>query len=309
MGTGAFGARPRRHCRRDRLRAARASRRCRSRSSASTSGGPRSGIRSPGEFGALPFIWGTLYSSILALLHRRRRSRSASPSSSPSSARRRLRQPLVFLTELLAAIPVDRLRPLGHLRAGAGGARVRDVDAAGLAARLPLFSGPPLGVGMLSAALILAVMVIPFTSSVAREVLKSVPAGAARRRLRARRDALRGDPRGALLRAHRHRRRDHARLRPRARRDDGGDDGDWQQPEDVRVAVRAAVHDGGGHRERVHRGRRPISTSAALVEIGLVLFIITLDRQLALAAADLEHGAERDGRRRTGREPAAEAAA
>ena len=41
--------------------------------------------------------------------------------------------------------------------------------------QLPLFTGPPLGVGMLSAALILAIMVIPFTSSVAREVLKSVP--------------------------------------------------------------------------------------------------------------------------------------
>src|SRR5437762_327875 len=40
---------------------------------------------------------------------------------------------------------------------------------------LPLFSGPPFGYGMLSAALILAVMVIPFTSSVAREVLKAVP--------------------------------------------------------------------------------------------------------------------------------------
>jgi phosphate transport system permease protein len=42
--------------------------------------------------------------------------------------------------------------------------------------RIPLFSGPPLGVGMLAASLILAVMVIPFTSSVAREVLKAVPA-------------------------------------------------------------------------------------------------------------------------------------
>ena len=40
---------------------------------------------------------------------------------------------------------------------------------------LPLFSGPPIGVGMLSAALILAVMVTPFTSSIAREVLKAVP--------------------------------------------------------------------------------------------------------------------------------------
>jgi phosphate transport system permease protein len=41
--------------------------------------------------------------------------------------------------------------------------------------QIPIFTGPPLGVGMLSAALILAIMVIPFSSSVAREVLKSVP--------------------------------------------------------------------------------------------------------------------------------------
>jgi phosphate transport system permease protein len=40
---------------------------------------------------------------------------------------------------------------------------------------LPLFSGPPFGVGMLAAALILAIMVVPFTSAVAREVLKTVP--------------------------------------------------------------------------------------------------------------------------------------
>jgi phosphate transport system permease protein len=41
--------------------------------------------------------------------------------------------------------------------------------------QIPLFSGPPLGVGLLSASVILAVMVIPFTSSISREVLKSVP--------------------------------------------------------------------------------------------------------------------------------------
>jgi phosphate transport system permease protein len=41
--------------------------------------------------------------------------------------------------------------------------------------RLPFFSGPPVGVGMGAAALILSVMVIPFTSSVAREVLRAVP--------------------------------------------------------------------------------------------------------------------------------------
>jgi phosphate transport system permease protein len=39
----------------------------------------------------------------------------------------------------------------------------------------PLFKGPPLGIGMLSAALILAVMITPFTASVAREILRAVP--------------------------------------------------------------------------------------------------------------------------------------
>jgi len=126
-----------------------------------------------GEFGARPFIWGTLYSSILALLI-----------STPIAlgiaifiselAPTRLRRPLVFLTELLAAIPsivyglwgIFVLVPF-----------VRQLEAATPDAlrSLPLFTGPPLGVGMLSAALILSIMIIPFSSSVAREVLKSVP--------------------------------------------------------------------------------------------------------------------------------------
>ena len=126
-----------------------------------------------GEFGARPFIWGTLYSSILALLI-----------STPIAlgiaiyiselAPQWVRRPLVFLTELLAAIPsivyglwgVFVLVPV-----------VRQFETA-LPEWLrawPLFSGPPLGVGMLSAALILAIMVVPFSSSVAREVLKAVP--------------------------------------------------------------------------------------------------------------------------------------
>jgi phosphate transport system permease protein len=126
-----------------------------------------------GQFGALPFIWGTLYSSILALA-------LATPIALGIAVfiselcPNVLRQPLVFLTELLAAIPsivyglwgIFVLVPV-----------VRAVESAMPQAlrTLPIFSGPPLGVGMLAAGLILAVMVIPFTSSVAREVLKSVP--------------------------------------------------------------------------------------------------------------------------------------
>jgi phosphate transport system permease protein len=125
------------------------------------------------QFGARPFIWGTIYSSILALL-------IAAPISLGIATYLSelcpafLRQPLIFLTELLAAIPsivyglwgLFVLVPL-----------VRRIETA-----LPdnvrqwaLFTGPPIGLGMLAAALILAVMVTPFISSLAREVLKAVP--------------------------------------------------------------------------------------------------------------------------------------
>jgi phosphate transport system permease protein len=127
-----------------------------------------------GEFGALPFIWGTLYSSILALL-------IATPIALGIAifiaelCPARLQRPLVFLTELLAAIPsivyglwgifvlVPAVRALERLTPESW-------------RQLPLLAGPPFGVGMLAAGLILAIMVIPFTSSVAREVLRSVPA-------------------------------------------------------------------------------------------------------------------------------------
>jgi phosphate transport system permease protein len=126
-----------------------------------------------GQFGALPFIWGTLYSSILALLI-----------STPVALGIAifiselcpgwLRQPLVFLTELLAAIP-SIVYGLWGIFVLVPAVRSLETSTPGWLRQTPFFSGPPLGVGMLAAGLILAIMVIPFTSSVAREVLKSVP--------------------------------------------------------------------------------------------------------------------------------------
>ncbi len=126
-----------------------------------------------GDFGALPFIWGTLYSSLLALLI-----------STPIAlgiaiflselAPRAIRTPLAFLTELLAAIP-SIVYGLWGIFVLVPIVRQLEVHTPDWLKKVPLFSGPPLGVGMLSAALILAVMVIPFTSSVAREVLRAVP--------------------------------------------------------------------------------------------------------------------------------------
>ena len=126
-----------------------------------------------GVFGAFPFIWGTIYSATLALL-------IATPVSLGIAVFLSdicpywLRSPLIFLTELLAAIPsivyglwgIFVLLPL-----------VRSIQESlpEWVRAMPMFSGPTVGVSMLAASLVLAVMVIPYTSSVAREVLKAVP--------------------------------------------------------------------------------------------------------------------------------------
>ena len=126
-----------------------------------------------GEFGARPFIWGTLYSSVVALM-------LATPVALGIAiflselCPAWLRQPLTFLTELLAAIP-SIVYGLWGIFVLVPAVRTLEASMPAALRQLPFFSGPPVGVGMLSAVLILAVMVIPFTSSVAREVLKAVP--------------------------------------------------------------------------------------------------------------------------------------
>jgi phosphate transport system permease protein len=126
-----------------------------------------------GIFGGLPFIWGTLYSSLLALILSTPISLGIAIFISELSPRM-LRQPLTYLTELLAAIPsivyglwgIFVLTPI---------VRRLEIFTPDWLKKVPLFSGPPLGVGMGMAAIILSIMVIPFTSSVAREILKNVP--------------------------------------------------------------------------------------------------------------------------------------
>jgi phosphate transport system permease protein len=126
------------------------------------------------QFGAFPLIFGTLVSSLLALL-------IAVPLSLGVAifltefAPERIRGPIAFVIELLAAIPsvvyglwgVFVLIPFlkssifPFLR-----------DTLGF---LPLFKGPIYGPSMLSAAVILAIMVMPYIMSVSREVLLAVP--------------------------------------------------------------------------------------------------------------------------------------
>ena len=126
-----------------------------------------------GEFGARAFIWGTLYSSVLALI-------IAGPIAlgiaiyiselSPAW----LQKPLVFLTELLAAIP-SIVYGLWGIFVLVPFVRQLEAGTPDWMRAIPLFKGPPLGLGLLSAAVLLAIMIVPFSSSVAREVLRAVP--------------------------------------------------------------------------------------------------------------------------------------
>jgi phosphate transport system permease protein len=126
-----------------------------------------------GEFGAYPFIWGTLYSSILALV-------LATPVALGIAiflselCPHRLRPPLVFLTELLASIP-SIVYGLWGIFVLVPAVRSLQMLLPDWVRALPVFSGPPVGLSLFTAAVVLAIMIVPFTSSVAREVLKAVP--------------------------------------------------------------------------------------------------------------------------------------
>jgi phosphate transport system permease protein len=127
-----------------------------------------------GQFGAFPFVWGTLYSSILALI-------LATPVALGIAiflselCPHWLRTPLVFLTELLAAIP-SIVYGLWGIFVLIPAVRELQLALPEWMTNLTFFSGPPYGVSLAAAAMLLAIMIVPYSSSVAREVLKSVPA-------------------------------------------------------------------------------------------------------------------------------------
>jgi phosphate transport system permease protein len=126
------------------------------------------------QFGALPFVYGTIVSSILSLI-------IAVPLALgvavfiTEMCPRQLRGPLAFTTELLAAIPsviyglwaIFVMVPL-----------LRKYLEPWLAKTLGwtgLFEGTPFGIGMLAAGIILAIMIIPIVSAITREVMTAVP--------------------------------------------------------------------------------------------------------------------------------------
>jgi phosphate transport system permease protein len=125
-------------------------------------------------FGALPFVFGTVASSALALI-------IAVPISLGVAvylveiAPAQTSLVLSFVIELLAAIPSVILGLWGiFILAPWVRSAVEPVLSRTLG-WLPLFSGPQYGIGLLAAGMILAIMIIPIISSVSRDVLRAVP--------------------------------------------------------------------------------------------------------------------------------------
>lgn len=128
-----------------------------------------------GQFGALPAIYGTLLTSIISLI-------IAVPVSLGAAiflvemAPSWVRGPASFLIEMLAAIPsvIIGLWALFVLVPF-----VRDPIQFWLRDHLgswPLFQGPPIGQGFLGAGIVLAIMVIPIITAMSRDVMRAVPA-------------------------------------------------------------------------------------------------------------------------------------
>lgn len=126
------------------------------------------------EFGALPFIFGTLFSSLLALVIALPLGLGVAIFLS-EIAPPWLERPVSFVVELLAAIPsivyglwgIFVLVPL--LRTSVEPFLKQSLGY------LPFFKGAPYGFGMLAAVLVLAIMVLPIITSISRDVLRAIP--------------------------------------------------------------------------------------------------------------------------------------
>ena len=127
-----------------------------------------------GDFGALPFIYGTLVTAAISLI-------IAVPLGIGAAiflaelAPARVSDTLQFFIDLLAAVPSVIYGLLGVFIVTP---LMREYIQPALKTTLgflPLFSGPAYGIGFLTAGVVLAIMVIPYIISVSREVLLSVP--------------------------------------------------------------------------------------------------------------------------------------
>jgi phosphate transport system permease protein len=125
-------------------------------------------------FGALTFAYGTLASSLVALV-------LAVPVSLGVAiylaeiAPAGVSTVLSFVVELLASIPSVILGLWGIFVMAPWLRNVVEPALGRTLGWLPLFNGPPYGIGLLAGGMILAIMLIPIVSSVSREIIKTVP--------------------------------------------------------------------------------------------------------------------------------------
>ncbi len=126
------------------------------------------------NYGALPFIYGTVVTSGVALL-------LALPLGVGAAiflaelAPRRLSDGLTFIIELLAAVPSVIIGVLGIFVLVPFVRTVLEPFLKKTFGFLPLFKGPAYGIGFLAAILVLTIMIVPFIISISREVLLAVP--------------------------------------------------------------------------------------------------------------------------------------
>src|SRR5579863_3642500 len=126
------------------------------------------------NFGALPFIYGTVVTSAVALL-------IAVPLGVGGAiflaelAPPKLSSSLTFVSDLLAAVPSVIYGLLGvFLLVPVMRTTIQPALKKTLGF-LPLFQGPAYGIGFLTAGIVLAIMIVPFVLSVSREVLLAIP--------------------------------------------------------------------------------------------------------------------------------------
>ncbi len=129
-------------------------------------------------FGALPFIFGTVVTSVIALL-------LATPIALGSAlfvseyAPKWIGQPIAFIIELLVAIPSVAYGLWGLFVLVPFMRNVVDPFLQGTLGKIPvlglLFAGPPQGQDLLTAGVILAIMIIPTILSLSREIITQVP--------------------------------------------------------------------------------------------------------------------------------------
>jgi phosphate transport system permease protein len=125
-------------------------------------------------YGALPFIVGTIASSVIAII-------LATPIGILTAiflaelAPRRIAIPLTFAIELLAAIPSVVYGLWGVFVLGPFLQSTVESWLVGAFGWIPIFAGPPFGVGLFAAGVILALMILPTIVAISRDVITAVP--------------------------------------------------------------------------------------------------------------------------------------